>query len=478
MSIYSSLNIILPEIIAFLAGIFLILTGVIIKNKKFIGFLTALFFSLILFSLVFASPEGEAFNKSFISTKFTIMIKSFIVTIAFIIYYITKNYLKNNNLFLFEYNILFIFSILGMMIMISSNDLMLLYLGIELQSLSLYVMVALKRDSIRSSEAALKYFILGSIASAIILYGSSMIYSVSGSTNYFLISETLVSKNSLTIFSFGLILILSGIAFKLSAAPFHMWTPDVYEGSPSSITTILITLPKVAALCVIIKLLFEPFINLIDIWQQILIIVSISSMVIGSISALKQENLKRLFAYSTIGNIGYVLMGVITATDNGIAAAFLYLIIYTIGALGIFSFIMLLRRDNVQLVNLSSISGFSKSNPGIALCVVILIFSLAGIPPFAGFFAKFYIFTAAVEQDLVYLAIIGVVFSVVSIFYYLKLIKIMYLDELVESININTDKKLSISIILSAMAMILFIFYANDFINYVNSFRIIQIESF
>ena len=212
-------------------------------------------------------------------------------------------------------------------------------------------------------------------------------------------------------------------------------------------------------------------------WKQILIIVSVSSMVIGSISALKQENLKRLFAYSTIGNIGYVLMGVITATDSGIAAAFLYLIIYTIGALGIFSFIMLLRRDNVQLVNLSSISGFSKSNPGIALCVVILIFSLAGIPPFAGFFAKFYIFTAAIEQDLVYLAILGVIFSVVSVFYYLKLIKIMYIDELVESINMNIDKKLSISIILSAVAMIFFIFYANDFINYVNSFRIIQVES-
>ena len=477
MSIYSSLNIIIPEITAFLAGIFLILTGVIIKNKKFMGFLTALFFSLILFSLVFASQEGEAFNNSFISTKFTIMIKSFIVMIACIIYYITKNYLKHNNLFLFEYNILFIFSILGMMIMISSNDLMLLYLGIELQSLSLYVMVALKRDSVRSSEAALKYFILGSIASAIILYGSSMIYSVTGSTNYFLISETLVSKNSLTIFSFGLILILSGIAFKLSAAPFHMWTPDVYEGAPSSVTTILITLPKVAALCVIIKLLFGPFINLIDIWKQILIIVSISSMVIGSISALKQENLKRLFAYSTIGNIGYVLMGIITATESGIAAAFLYLIIYTIGSLGIFSFIMFLRRDNIQLVNLSSISGLSKSNPGIALCVVILIFSLAGIPPFAGFFAKFYIFTAAIEQDLVYLAILGVIFSVVSVFYYLKLIKIMYIDELVESINMNIDKKLSISIILSAVAMIFFIFYANDFINYVNSFRIIQIES-
>ena len=320
MNFYSSFSIVLPEIITFFSGLLLILVGVLFKSTKTTNFLTALFFSLILCSIVFSSNVGTAFGNSFVNTEFTIILKFFIVLIAFLIFYVSKDYLKNNNLYIFEYNILFIFSILGMMIMVSANDLMLLYLAIELQSLSLYVLVALKRDSVRASEAALKYFILGSIASAIILYGSSMVYSVTGATNYILIRDTLVNDNSFTIFSFGLILILSGIAFKLSAAPFHMWTPDVYEGSPSSITTILITLPKLAALCVLINLLFEPFSSLIDVWKQILIIIAILSLLIGSVSALKQENLKRLFAYSTIGNIGYVLIGIITQTENGIAA--------------------------------------------------------------------------------------------------------------------------------------------------------------
>ena len=473
MSFYSSFSIVLPEIIAFFSGLSLILIGVLFKSKKITNFLTLLFFSLILCSIIFSSKLGTAFGNSFVNTQFTITLKFFIVLIALLIFYVSKEYLKNNNLYIFEYNILFIFSILGMMIMISANDLMLLYLAIELQSLSLYVLVALKKESIRSSEAALKYFILGSIASAIILYGASMVYSVTGATNYTLIRDAVVNNNSFTIFSFGLILILSGIAFKLSAAPFHMWTPDVYEGSPSSITTILITLPKIAALCVLIKLLFEPFGNFVDVWRQILIIIAILSMLIGSVSALKQENLKRLFGYSTIGNIGYVLMGIITQTENGIAASFLYLVIYTIGAFGIFSFIMLLRRENTQLVNLSGIAGLSKSNPGIALCLVILLFSMAGIPPFAGFFAKFYIFIAAIEQDLFYLAIIGVVFSVVSVFYYLKLIKIMYLDDLEEEINSNLDKKLSTTIVISAILLLFFVFYANSFINFIMSLRII-----
>ena len=415
MTFFSSLNIILPEILTFLSGLLITVIGVFNKNKNLINFITIIFFIIIFCSLIFASEYGSAFGNSFLNTQLSIALKSFIIAIALIIFYISKDYLRNNQLYIFEYNILFLFTILGMMIMISANDLMLLYLSIELQSLSLYVMVALKRDSTRSSEAALKYFILGSIASAIILYGSSMIYSVTGTTNYDIIEITSISENSYTIFSLGLIFILSGIAFKLSAAPFHMWTPDVYEGAPSSITTILITLPKLAALCVLIKLLFNPFISLIDVWKEILIIVAICSMLIGSVSALRQENLKRLFAYSTIGNIGYVLMGIITASENGIAAAFLYLIIYTVGALGIFSFIMMIRKENTQIVSLSGIAGLSKSNPGIAICIVVLLFSMAGIPPFAGFFAKFYIFATAIEKGLLFLAVIGVVFSVVSV---------------------------------------------------------------
>ena len=399
MIYFSNFNSILPEFILFISGMLLLMYGAFVKNKNFsnLNILTLLTIFIASISLLFVPDKSSIANSTFINSLLTKYIKLFILILAFLVIYISSNYLKRNQIYFFEYPVLLIFSILGMLVMISANDLIVLYISIELQSLSLYVLVALRRGSIKGSEAALKYFILGSIASAVILYGCSMVYSVVGATNYEIIKQFSDQSFDNLILSLGLVLIISGVAFKLSAAPFHMWTPDVYEGSPTSVTTVLITLPKLAALIVLVNLLLYPFQNQTITWVPIIIIISILSMAIGSISALKQDNLKRLFAFSTIANIGYVMIGLASVNDEAIKASFLYMFIYTLATLGVFSFIMILRREDRQLVTVSDISGLSRSKPLLALSVAILLLSLAGIPPFGGFFGKLFIFTAAIE---------------------------------------------------------------------------------
>ena len=468
------INTLLPEIIIFCSAILLLTYGAFSKNRCFVKVNLLTIFTLLLsaISLIFINSETTAFDNSFVNNKLTVHIKLFVLIIAVVVVYISSSYLNQNKLNLFEYPILLLFSILGMLVMISSNDLIMLYISIELQSLALYVLVALKKSSLRASEAALKYFILGSIASAIILYGASMVYAITGETNYDLIKVLGKDLGNNMIFSLGIVLILSGIVFKLSAAPFHMWTPDVYEGAPTSITTVLITLPKVAALTVLIHLLVKPFLYQMEAWQPILIIISILSMLIGSISALRQDNLKRLFAYSTIANIGYVMIGLVAASDKAIETSILYMLIYTISSLGVFSFIMLIRREDTQLANVSNISGIAKTNPIIALSMVILLLSMAGIPPFAGFFTKLYVFTYAVEQGFIYLAIIAIIFSVVSAYYYLKIIKTMYLDDNNDELTSNLDKKQSLVVVTAALIMFLFVFYGDNLIKVINNFYV------
>ena len=444
--------------------------GAFVKNKNSsnLNILTLLTIFIASISLLFVPDKSSIASSTFINSLLTKYIKLFILILAFLVIYISSNYLKKNQIYFFEYPVLLIFSILGMLVMISANDLIILYISIELQSLSLYVLVALRRGSIKGSEAALKYFILGSIASAVILYGCSMVYSVVGATNYEIIKQFSDQSFDNLILSLGLVLIISGVAFKLSAAPFHMWTPDVYEGSPTSVTTVLITLPKLAALIVLVNLLLYPFQNQTITWVPIIIIISILSMAIGSISALKQDNLKRLFAFSTIANIGYVMIGLASVNDEAIKASFLYMFIYTLATLGVFSFIMILRREDRQLVTVSDISGLSRSKPLLALSVAILLLSLAGIPPFGGFFGKLFIFTAAIEAGNLYLAIAGVIFSVISAYYYLKIIKTMYLDESSEELNYNLDQKQLFIIILTAFLMLFFVIYAETLITFIN----------
>ena len=470
MIYFSNFHSILPEFILFISGMLLLMYGAFIKNKNSsnLNILTLLTIFIASTSLLLVPDKSSIVSGTFINSLLTKYIKLFILILAFLVIYISSNYLKKNQIYFFEYPVLFIFSILGMLVMISANDLIILYISIELQSLSLYVLVALRRGSIKGSEAALKYFILGSIASAVILYGCSMVYSVVGATNYEIIKQFSDQYFDNLILSLGLVLIISGIAFKLSAAPFHMWTPDVYEGSPTSVTTVLITLPKLAALIVLVNLLLYPFQNQIITWVPIIIIISILSMAIGSISALKQDNLKRLFAFSTIANIGYVMIGLASVNDEAIKASFLYMFIYTLATLGVFSFIMILRREDRQLVTVSDISGLSRSKPLLALSVALLLLSLAGIPPFGGFFGKLFIFTAAIEAGNLYLAIAGVIFSVISAYYYLKIIKTMYLDESSEELNYNLDQKQLFIIILMAFLMLFFVIYAETLITSIN----------
>ncbi len=470
MIYFSNFHSILPEFILFISGMLLLMYGAFVKNKNSsnLNILTLLTIFIASISLLFVPDKSSIASSTFINSLLTKYIKLFILILAFLVIYISSNYLKKNQIYFFEYPVLLIFSILGMLVMISANDLIILYISIELQSLSLYVLVALRRGSIKGSEAALKYFILGSIASAVILYGCSMVYSVVGATNYEIIKQFSDKSLDNLILSLGLVLIISGVAFKLSAAPFHMWTPDVYEGSPTSVTTVLITLPKLAALIVLVNLLLNPFQNQTITWFPIIIIISILSMAIGSISALKQDNLKRLFAFSTIANIGYVMIGLASVNDEAIKASFLYMFIYTLATLGVFSFIMILRREDRQLVTVSDISGLSRSKPLLALSVAILLLSLAGIPPFGGFFGKLFIFTAAIEAGNLYLAIAGVIFSVISAYYYLKIIKTMYLDESSEELNYNLDQKQLFIIILMAFIMLFFVIYAETLITFIN----------
>jgi len=470
MIYFSNFHSILPEFILFISGMLLLMYGAFVKNKNSsnLNILTLLTIFIASISLLFVPDKSSIASSTFINSLLTKYIKLFILILAFLVIYISSNYLKKNQIYFFEYPVLLIFSILGMLVMISANDLIILYISIELQSLSLYVLVALRRGSIKGSEAALKYFILGSIASAVILYGCSMVYSVVGATNYEIIKQFSDQSFDNLILSLGLVLIISGVAFKLSAAPFHMWTPDVYEGSPTSVTTVLITLPKLAALIVLVNLLLYPFQNQTITWVPIIIIISILSMAIGSISALKQDNLKRLFAFSTIANIGYVMIGLASVNDEAIKASFLYMFIYTLATLGVFSFIMILRREDRQLVTVSDISGLSRSKPLLALSVAILLLSLAGIPPFGGFFGKLFIFTAAIEAGNLYLAIAGVIFSVISAYYYLKIIKTMYLDESSEELNYNLDQKQLFIIILMAFIMLVFVIYAETLITFIN----------
>ena len=470
MIYFSNFHSILPEFILFISGMLLLMYGAFVKNKNSsnLNILTLLTIFIASISLLFVPDKSSIASNTFINSLLTKYIKLFILILAFLVIYISSNYLKKNQIYFFEYPVLLIFSILGMLVMISANDLIILYISIELQSLSLYVLVALRRGSIKGSEAALKYFILGSIASAVILYGCSMVYSVVGATNYEIIKHFSDQSFDNLILSLGLVLIISGIAFKLSAAPFHMWTPDVYEGSPTSVTTVLITLPKLAALIVLVNLLLYPFQNQTITWVPIIIIISILSMAIGSISALKQDNLKRLFAFSTIANIGYVMIGLASVNDEAIKASFLYMFIYTLATLGVFSFIMILRREDRQLVTVSDISGLSRSKPLLALSVAILLLSLAGIPPFGGFFGKLLIFTVAIEAGNLYLAIAGVIFSVISAYYYLKIIKTMYLDESSEELNYNLDQKQLFIIILMAFLMLFFVIYAETLITSIN----------
>jgi NADH-quinone oxidoreductase subunit N len=328
-------------------------------------------------------------------------------------------------------------------------------MGLELQSLALYVLATFNRNNLKSSEAGLKYFVLSALSSGLLLYGCSLIYGFSGSTNFEIIASQLNSNEyALT---FGIVFILVGLAFKISAVPFHMWAPDVYEGSPTTVTLFFTMVPKIAALTVFIRFLYVPFLELIDQWQMILVFLSIASMLFGAIAAIGQKNIKRLIAYSSIGHIGYALAGVASASNDGIQSSVIYLTIYIVMNLGLFSCLLMLRRNDNYYESIDDLSGLSKNHPILSFSLLVILFSLAGIPPLAGFFAKFYIFKAVIEQSMYFLAIVGLLSTVIAAFYYLRIIKIIYFDPEKEKYDQDHSPWLKFSLILSTL-LILFYF--------------------
>jgi NADH-quinone oxidoreductase subunit N len=383
----------------------------------------------------------------------------------------SSRYLKIFKIFQIEYSILILCSILGMMVMISANDLIVFYIGLELQSLALYVLASFNRDQVKSSEAGLKYFVLSALSSGLLLYGCSLIYGFTGSTNFITISENINSTQfGLT---FGIVFILVGLAFKISAVPFHMWAPDVYEGSPTSVTLFFAVVPKIAALTVFIRFLYVPFINMIDQWQIIIVFLSIASMIFGAVAAIGQKNLKRLVAYSSIGHMGFALAGLSSGTNEGIQSSIIYISIYMVMNLGLFSCLFMMKRNDKYYENIDDLSGLSKNHPLISLSFLIILFSLAGIPPMAGFFAKFYVFTAVVKESMYFLAITGLLSTVISAFYYLRIIKIIYFDPEKEKYDTDYNIGLKITLSLSTLLILLYFIFPSTLVEIVSRINII-----
>jgi len=427
---------------------------------------------LFAIALVLNQPNEivKIFNESYIIDRLSIFMKVLTLLFCFFVLLSSKDYIKNNNIDKIEYPIIILASTLGMILMISSYDLIIFYLGLELQSLCLYILASFKRDDERSTEAGLKYFVLSALATGLLLYGCSLIYGFTGSTNFEIISANLDEANTGAVF--GIVFIIVGLAFKVSAVPFHMWTPDVYEGSPTSVTSFFALVPKIAAISVFIRFMYVPFVNVISQWQTIIIFLSIASMILGAVAAIGQSNIKRLMAYSSIGHMGYALAGLAPGTNAGIQSTIIYLTIYLVMNLGAFACIFMMKRESIFYENIKDLSGLSKNHPTLALSFLIILFSLAGIPPLAGFFAKFYVFMAVIEANMYALAIIGLVTTVVSAFYYLRIIKIIYFDKPNKPFDESYDWGLKSSLILSSILILIYFIYPSILTNVVYSIKI------
>ena len=468
------LNLIIPELFLTTSIMILLMIGVFYKNSFNLIFKLSTIILLATFILLFnhsVDTSAKLFNSSYTIDYLSLFMKALTLVACIFVMLSSFDYIKLIGINKIEYPILILSATLGMMIMISSYDLIVFYMGLELQSLSLYVLVSFNRDSRRSTEAGLKYFVLSALSSGLLLYGCSLIYGFSNSTNFDLIAQNIDQFNTGSIF--GIVFILVGLAFKVSAVPFHMWAPDVYEGSPTSVTAFFAIVPKVAALTVFIRFLYVPFINLVDQWQMIIIFISLASMILGAVAAIGQTNLKRLMAYSAIGHMGYALAGLATGSNEGIQSTVIYLSIYLIMNLGIFSCIFMMKRKDIFYEDIQDLSGLSKNHPIISVCLLVLLFSLAGIPPLAGFFAKFYVFMAVIKVEMYTLAIIGLLTTVISAFYYLRIIKTIYFDAPEEIFESNQNLGLKISLFLSTIIVLVYFIYPSLLIDMVSNINVI-----
>ena len=465
----NNLNILLPEIFLTLSIFSILMIGVFIKNSFNLIFNLSSLIILLTIAIIFNSSNNEEkiFLDSFTRDAFSNFFKLLILVSSLFVLNSSKNFILDKKLAKFEYPIIILLSILGMFFMVSSNDIILFYLGLELQSLSLYILASIDRDNLKSSESGIKYFVLSALSSGLLLYGCSLLYGFTGSTNFDLIANELGKENTGAVFA--VVFILVGLAFKVSAVPFHMWTPDVYEGAPTSITSYFAVVPKIAGLAVLIKFMLIPFSKILMEWQTIIIFISIASMILGAVAAIGQKNVKRLLAYSSIGHIGYALAGVATGVISGYESAIVYISIYVVMNLGAFSCLYLLKKDGEYKENISDLSGISKKHPILAISFLVILFSLAGIPPLGGFFAKFYVFTAVIEQKMYALAIIGLVTTVISAFYYLKIIKTIYFDDSVISFDDTKNNLARLSIFISCSILLTFFLYPSVLSNLVDT---------
>lgn len=457
----------LPEIILAIGAMMLLMIGVFRGDKStdMVGFGAIILFSLAGVA-VLATGEGTivTFNDSFIVDDFSRYLKILTLIGSALAILMARHWLAAENFHRFEFGILVVLATLGMMMMISANSLVSLYLGVELQSLALYVTAALQRDSLRSTEAGLKYFVLGALSSGMLLYGCSLIYGFTGAVNFTDIAQAVTDQGVSLGLLFGLVFLLAGLAFKISAVPFHMWTPDVYEGAPTPIAAFFAAAPKVAAMAMFIRAVISGFPGATAEWQQIIVFISIASMVLGAFAAIGQTNIKRLMAYSSIGHMGFALVGLAAGSASGVKGVIIYMTIYMAMTLGTFACILAMRRDDQPVETIDDLAGLARTNKTMAVLFAALLFSLAGIPPLAGFFAKFYVFLAAIEAGLFALAVIGVLASVVGAYYYLRIIKIMFFDEPTASFD-PMPGALSLVLGVSTVFVVLYVFWPTPLVS-------------
>ncbi|WP_160004639.1 NADH-quinone oxidoreductase subunit NuoN [Rhizobium sp. 18055] len=432
-TLLASLHLSIPELILAIGALVLLMIGVFSgeRSGRMVSILAIIVLAAAALWLIFMPSEGLAYGGVFLSDGFGRFMKVTALIGSIVALFMSLGLAKENQLDKFEFPVLLVLCTLGILLMISANDLIALYLGLELQSLAIYVIAAINRDSVKSTEAGLKYFVLGALSSGMLLYGMSLVYGFTGHTHFGDIAQALMVDGARSLgLIFGLVFILAGIAFKISAVPFHMWTPDVYEGAPTPVTAFLASAPKVAAMAMMTRIVITAFQPVMADWQQVVVFISIASMLLGSFAAIGQTNIKRLMAYSSIGHMGYALVGLAAGTQVGVSGVMLYMLIYMVMTLGSFAIIMSMRRkDGTVVENVADLAGLSATNPFMATVLTILMFSLAGIPPLAGFFGKYFVFIAAIEAKLYALAIIGVLASVVGAYYYLRVVKLMWFDD-------------------------------------------------
>jgi len=404
------------------------------------------------------SPESreQAFNGLFVSDELSKALKSVVVILVALVFVYSRSYLKDRDIFKGEFYVLGLFGLLGMMVMISANHFLSIYMGLELLSLSLYAMVAFNRDDPNAAESAMKYFILGAIASGMLLYGMSMVYGMTGSLNIVEVAMSIDQmKESNIVLIFGLVFMVIGLAFKMGAVPFHMWLPDVYHGSPSTVTSYIASAPKVAGFAMIIRVLAEGMGGMQADWQGMLVIMAVLSMILGNVVAIAQTNLKRMLAYSTISHVGFIMLGLLAGNQEGYAAAMFYTIVYAFMSLGSFGVIMLLARKGFEADELNDLKGLNQRSPWFAFIMLVLIFSMAGVPPTVGFWAKLAVLKAVVNIDMLWLALVAVFFSIVGVYYYLRVIKLMYFDEAEDKADISCGKDMQIALSANGLSVLL-----------------------